>query len=144
MTSPPFHVGDFVWCAFPESENPARPSRHHHVSYVLAASAEQAIVAYTTSQPLRQVAGRPGAIHFSAEQAANLGQTREFWLHLWRVVHLPVSPVWFPGLSNPANVVVGRVSQTMRRELEAKTKEVFSRHRPETEQFGPLRPRGGE
>jgi hypothetical protein len=144
MTSPPFHVGDFVWCAFPEGEYPAKPSRHLHVSYVLAVSADQAIVAYTTSRPLRHAAGRPGVIHFSARQAADLGQTRAFWLHLWRVAHLPVTPVWFPHVSDPTNTMVGRVSQTMRRELEAKTKEVFSRHRPETEQLGPLRPRGAE
>jgi len=143
MTSPPFHVGDFVWCAFPESEYPARPSRHRHVTYVLAVAADQAIVAYTTSQPSLYAAGRPGVIHFSAEHAADLGQMRAFWLHLWRVARLPVTPDWFPNLSDPANVVVGSVSQAMQRELEAKTKEVFTRHRLETEQLGTLRPRGG-
>lgn len=143
MTSPPFHAGDFVWCAFPESEHPARPSRRLHVSYVLAVSTDQAIVAYTTSQPLRHVAGRPGVIHFSAEQAAQLGQMRPFWLHLWRLARLPVTLAWFPRLSDPAGMVVGSVSLTLRRELEAKTKEVFSRHRPETEQLGPPLPRGG-
>jgi len=72
---------------------------------------------------MRHAAGRPGVIHFSAEQAANLGQKRAFWLHLWRVARLPVTPVWFPGLSDPTGVVVGSASQTMRRELEVKTKE---------------------
>lgn len=160
MTFPPFHVGDFVWCAFPESEHPARPSRSRHVAYTLAVTGSipataitgssapseptyQCIVAYTTSQPLRHAAGRPGIIPFSAEQAAGLGQQRAFWLHLWRVAYLPVTPIWFPRLLDLSNGVVGSASRTVRRALEAKTKEVFSRHRPETEQLGPLRPRGG-
>lgn len=144
MTSPPFHAGDFVWCAFPEREHPARPSRRLHVGYTLAVSPDQAIVAYTTSQPLRHVAARPGVIHFSAEQAAEFGQMRPFWLHLWRVARLPVTPAWFPRLPDPASMVVGSVPMTLRRELEAKTKAIFSRHRTETEQLGPLLPRGGD
>jgi hypothetical protein len=161
MTSAPFHVGDFVRCAFPESEHPARPSRYHHIAYTLALTGSissttitasstpsrlsyQCIVAYTTSQPLRHAAGRPGVIPFSAEQAADLGQQRAFWLHLWRIAYLPVTPVWFPRMSDPGNGVVGSVSLTMRRELEARTKETFSRHRRETELLGPLRPHGGD
>lgn len=160
MISLPFHVGDFVWCAFPEREHPVRPSRRLHVGYTLAITgsisaapiaapstpsdpAYQCIVAYTTSQPWRHAMERPGAVSFSAEQAAGLGQQRAFWLHLWRVAYLPVTPIWFPRLSDPSNGVVGSVSRTMRRELEAKTKEVFNRHRLETEQLGPLRPRSG-
>jgi hypothetical protein len=156
MTPTPFHVGDFVWCAFPESEHPARPSHHLHVVYILvitrpisaatvsefsASPGPTCLVAYTTSQPLRHAAGRPGVIPFSAEQAAGLGQQRAFWLHLWRVAHLPMTPTWFPRLPDPGNGVVGSVSVPMRRELDAKAKDVFRRHRLETEQLGPLRPR---
>jgi len=160
MTSPPFHVGDFVWCAFPESEHPVRPSRHLHVSYVLATTASisataianpstppdhtyQCIVAYTTSQSRRHVIGRPGVVSFSAEQAAELGQQRAFWLYLWRVAYLPVTPIWFPRLSELGSGVVGSVSRAMQRELETKIKAVFTRHRPEIEQLGPLRPHDG-
>jgi len=143
MSFSSFHAGDFVWCAFPEREHPARPSRHLHVCYVLAVAPDQAIVAYTTSQPMPHAAGRPGVIHFSAERAAALGQLRPFWLHLWRVARLPVTSGWFPRLSDPASMVIGSVTPAMRRELETKTKEVFTRHDRETEQLGPLRPRGG-
>ena len=35
MTSSPFREGDFVWCAFPERENPVRPGPLH-LAYTLA------------------------------------------------------------------------------------------------------------
>jgi hypothetical protein len=100
----------------------------------------QSIVAYTTSRSWPHAAGRPGVIAFSAEQAATLGQQRAFWLHLWRVAYLPVTPTWFPRLLTSGSGVVGTVPVTLRRELEAKTMEVFSRHGRDTEQLGPLRP----
>jgi hypothetical protein len=74
-----------------------------------------------------------------AEQAAEFGQKWAFWIHLWRVAHLPVTAVWFPALSDPGRCVVGRAPQAMRRELEAKTAEVFRRHAQTTEHLGPLR-----
>jgi hypothetical protein len=35
LTSSPFREGDFVWCAFPERENPVRPGPLH-LAYTLA------------------------------------------------------------------------------------------------------------
>jgi hypothetical protein len=146
----PFQVGDFVWCAFPESEHPATPSRHLHICYALAVTgavsatpsvpAYRSIVAYTTSQPWPYEAEREGLVAFSAEQAAGLGQRRAFWLYLWRVAHLPVTPAWFPRMSDPGGGVVGRVPLQLRRELESRTGEVFRRYASEAEHLGPLRP----
>ena len=156
MSSFPFRAGDFVWCAFPESEHPVKPSDHPHIGYVLAvaapkpapggstrpppSAAHQAIIAYTTSQPWPHASGRPGVIAFSAEQAATLGQQRPFVLHLWRVAYLPVTLSWFPRLSMPGGGVAGSAPQTLRRELETRTMDVFRRHAENVEQLGPLRP----
>jgi hypothetical protein len=159
LNEPPFHAGDFVWCAFPEREHPARPGRHSHIVYTIlvtgsvssgtAAVAEpsgqtyQAVVAYSTSQPWQEEGHRPGIIAFNAEQAAGLGQQRPFWLHLWRLAHLPITQAWFPRLSAPEGAIVGSAYSALRRQLEAKTAEIFSRHGNETVQLGPLasRPR---
>jgi hypothetical protein len=110
LTSPPFHPGDFVWCAFPEHEAPDRPSRGLHIAYTLAVTGAfsatvislsatpadpqaQSVVAYTTSQPRPHAGNRPGMVSFSAEEAATFGQQRPFVLHLWRVAYLPITPV---------------------------------------------------
>jgi len=85
-------------------------------------------------------AEREGLVAFSAEQAATFGQQWAFWLYLWRVAHLPVTPDWFPRLSAPGGGVVGSVTPALRRELEAKTSRVFSRRAADTEHLGPLRP----
>jgi hypothetical protein len=133
LTALPFRPGDFVWCAFPEREYPARPSEHRHIVYALAVmesvSAYRSIVAYTTSRAWRGEAQRPGVVPFSADQAAAVGQARPFWLHLWRIAHLPVTPAWFPDLSAPGGIVVGSATLTLRRELEATAVNVAWRRR---------------
>src|SRR5208283_1586866 len=140
ITPPKFIAGDFVWCAFPESEHPARPSRIQHVGYTLlivGAGAtghrvsdhqHDAMIAYTTSRPWPHAAGRPGVIAFSSEQAATLGQRRGFVLHLWRVARLPVIPTWFPRLFAADAGVLGRASATLRIRLEDEAARVFARH----------------
>lgn len=148
MTPPPIEAGDFVWCAFPEREHPASPSRHPHIGYALVvalgtstAGGPRAIVAYTTSRPGQHDGKRPGVVPFSAEEAAALGQKRPFWLHLWRIAYLPVTEAWFPNLASPDKVVLGRLPPARRTEIEAIAIRVQQRHPNEVERLGPLRPR---
>jgi hypothetical protein len=153
VNPPRFVAGDFLWCAFPETERPATPSRTQHIGYALvvveAAAAERrtadhdhdALIAYTTSRPWPHAAGRPGVISFTPEQAARLGQRRGFVLHLWRVGRLPVIPAWFPRLAAVDAVVVGRASTALRLRLAAEASAVFARHRDTFERLGPGAPR---
>jgi hypothetical protein len=149
ITAPKFIAGDFVWCAFPETEHPARPSRIQHIGYTLliveagatgrriSNHEHDALIAYTTSRPWPHVAGRPGVVAFSSEKAATLGQRRGFVLHLWRVARLPVIPGWFPRLSAVDAGVLGRASAALRLRLEAEAARVFARHTDNVERLGP-------
>lgn len=149
MNSPGFVAGDFLWCAFPETEHPATPSRTRHIGYapliVQAATADRrtadhehdALIAYTTSRPWPHAAGRPGVNSFSSEQAAALGQRRAFVLHLWRVARLPVIPAWFPRLSTADAGVVGQASTALRLRLAAEATRAFACHPDTVERLGP-------
>jgi hypothetical protein len=153
VTAPRFIAGDFLWCAFPETEHPATPSRTHHIGYTLlvveagAASRRapdhehDALIAYTTSRKWPHAAARPGVIAFSSDQAAMLGQRRGFVLHLWRVARLPVIPAWFPRLSAADAGVVGRASTTLRLRLADEAARVFARHADNVERLGPGTPK---
>lgn len=148
MSSSPLHRGDFVWCAFPEGEHPDVPSQHRHIAYVVtvadptgAQTEHRAMVAYTTSQPWPLAAQRPGVVPFALDRARALGQQHPFVLHLWRAAIVPVTPEWFPLLSAPDAGVVGRASEALKRELEAKLKDVLTRHRGSMDVLGPDRPR---
>jgi len=150
LSLPPFNVGDSVWCAFPEREHPARPSRNLHICYTLIVTAAgvvapglppsyQAFVAYTTSRPPQHDGRQPGVVPFSAEEATELHLRRPFWLHLQRVAFLPVTPEWFPHLSAGGGVVAS-VTPTRRRELEAEATLVRRRHAADAV-LGPSMPR---
>ncbi|MDR3658288.1 MAG: hypothetical protein P4L48_22330 [Mycobacterium sp.] len=154
MTNLPIEPGEFVWCAFPERENPDKPSRHLHVVYALVVALAtpgtggsgisgdpRAVVAYTTSRPWPIAARRPGVIPFTTDEAEAVGQTRPFWLHLWRVAYVPVTPIWFPQLGNPGHGVVGRLTQAKRLEIEAAAIRVQIRHEHDVERLGPHRPK---
>jgi hypothetical protein len=117
VTTPPFREGDFVWCAFPERETPARPGPLH-LAYCLAITgashnvAERgftAIMAYTTSRPWPSPASPLGVFAFDKRQAAELGQTREFVMDLRRIAALPVTPTWFPRLHEGGRGIQGRM-----------------------------------
>jgi hypothetical protein len=105
------------------------------------AQSEHRAVAYTTSQPWPLAAQRPGVVPFSVDQARTFGQQRPFVLHLWRTAIVPVNPDWFPLLSAPDAGVVGRASEALKRALEAKLKDVLTRHRDSMDVLGPDRPR---
>jgi hypothetical protein len=147
-TPPKFIAGDFVWCAFPETEQPTRPSRIRHIGYTLlivepgaagrrvSSHEHDALIAYTTSRPWPHAAGGPSVISFSSEQAATLGQRRGFVLRLWRVARLAVIPAWFPRLSAPDAGVLGHAPKSLRLRLEDEAARVFARHTDNAERLG--------
>lgn len=53
MSEPPYRAGHFVWSAFPERENPARPGPRHIGYVALTTGSERfhaVFLAYTTSR----------------------------------------------------------------------------------------------
>ncbi len=145
MSDPPFRSGDFVWSAFPERENPARPGPRH-VGYVaLTTSSERvdaAFLAYTASQPWTGGPRPPGVYAFNRETAASMGQSRSFTLDLRRMAAVPITAEWFPELNTPGRGIVGRAPERHRVAFEAATKELFRRHPENIERLVPLRPVG--
>ena len=145
MSGPPDRSGDFVWAAFPERENPARPGPRH-VGYIVAltgsASVNAVILAYTTSQPWR--GPNPLGVHgFDAEAAAGMGQSRPFTLDLRRVAFVPITVNWFPDLTTANRGIVGRAPERVRMALELAVKELFRRSPELVERLGPLWPSPG-
>lgn len=143
LSEPPYRAGDFVWCAFPERENPARPGPRHIGYVALATSTERgdaALLAYTTSQPWIGRRRPPGIREFDRETAAGMGHGRAFVLDLRRMAALPVTAVWFPDLHTEDRGIVGRAPERLRVELETAATDLF-RRRPEViERLGPLWP----
>ena len=149
MTPPRFIAGDFLWCAFPETEHSATPSSNQHIGYTLliveagaahsrpSAHEYDALIAYTTTRPWPHAGSRPGVISFSSEEAAQLGQTHPFVLHLWRIARLPVIPAWFPRLAAADAGVVGHAPTALRLRLAAEATRVHARHADTVERLGP-------
>jgi hypothetical protein len=139
LTVSPYQPGDFVWSAYPERENPARPGPRHIGYIALAAGDEHGLVlfaAYTSSQPWRGPRP-PGLYVFDQPCAAAMGQGRAFTLDLRRIAALRLIPEWLPDLDRAGHGIVGRAPDKLRAELEAVTIELF-RRRPETiERLGP-------
>ena len=114
--------GEFVWAAFPTDQAPAHPGLRH-VVYVLQVAALQptgfsAIVAYTTSSGAQFTGQQPAGLHsFSAAEAAALGQGKAFRLDLKRLAHLPVTPAWFPEISQAGRGILRRAPRLLRDRL---------------------------
>ena len=95
--------GVFVWCAFPESEDPVKPGPLH-VSYGVSGAtaphgwaAYASMVAYTTSRTWFGPKP-PGVRVFERAEVKSMGQDRAFTLDLRRIALLPVTEDWFPFL----------------------------------------------
>jgi len=140
LTDNPFLEGHFVWCAFPEHENPLTPGPRH-IGYILAVAADErgvgVMVAYTTSQSWVGETPR-GVRPFTREQARALGQDKSFRMDLRRIAFIPVDAVWFPDLTSPSHGIVSRAPERLRLDLEAAAKEIFGRHSDIIERLGPL------
>jgi hypothetical protein len=93
--------GAFVRVLFPTSEKPRQPGLLH-IGYVLGVTSNEAMVAYTTSQPWPAEVPLPaGARVFTLEEAARLNQSRALLLRLDVLAKLPLTPAWFPDLARP-------------------------------------------
>ena len=140
MTSVPFLEGQFVWCAFPEYEDPLTPGPMH-AGYILATVTDErgfgAMVAYTTSQPWIGETPR-GVRIFTREQARVVGQHKAFVLDLRRIAYIPVDSAWFPDLAAPDHGIIGQAPEALRLQLEAAATEIFRRHIETVERLGPL------
>ncbi len=147
MTAPPVHAGDFVWCAFPERENPARPGPVH-LAYILAVSVAtgtnqvSVLAAYTTSQIWPSSSLPLGVRVFDPHEAAALGQARPFVMDLRRLAYLPLKSAWFPQIDQPGSGIKGRAPKALQRQLIQITAELLDRHKELVERLGPLWPRG--
>lgn len=149
MISPPFREGDFVWCAFPEHEAPARPGPLH-LGYTLAASGAapptspvpSALMAYTTSRPWPPDVPLPlGVLTFDRDVATRYGQSRAFVMDLRRIAFVPVTPAWFPRIEQPGHGIQGRALKAEQRHFRQLAHELATRHGALVERLGPLWPR---
>ena len=142
-----FCSGDFVWCAFPQSETLHRPGPRN-LGYIVAVSSLappngfSAIVAYTTSQPRATAAEPLGLFRFDRREAETFGQKRAFVLDPRRLAWVEVTPAWFPWPDQPGGGVQGPASSHWPRQFEQKAEEILTRHPSIVERLGPLWPRG--
>lgn len=150
MSQLPFQDGDFVWCAFPERENPAQPGPLH-LGYSIAVSGvalttsppPSALMAYTTSQQWPPAIPFPlGVLAFNQVQASRYGQSKAFVMDLRRIAFLPVTPVWFPYLGQPGGGVQGHAPKADQRRFRQAAEDLAGRHAELVERLGPLWPRG--
>jgi hypothetical protein len=147
LTSLPFQEGDFVWCAFPERENPVRPGPVH-LGYTLTvfenaslASSPSALMGYTTSQPWPPaVAPPPGVFIFDREAAAGFGQSRAFVMDLRRIAFVPVTLAWFARLDQPGHGIQGHAPKGYQRRFRDAAANLLSRHGEVVDRLGPLWP----
>jgi hypothetical protein len=142
--------GDFVWCAFPERENPARPGPSH-VAYILAVSGEAAtgckpeltaLAAYTTSQPWPGSTLPTGVFAFDQQAAAVMGQGRAFVMDLRRLAAIPMTLEWFPQLDQPGRGVRGHMPKRQQLRYAQVAEQLLTRCPEIVERLGPLWPSG--
>lgn len=146
MTASPYRAGDFIWCAFPEHENPARPGPRH-LAYALlvydatATSSGSIVAAYTTSRPWPGGITLPrGVFRFDRQEAAALGQARAFMLDVRRLAYVPIAARWFPHLDRPDRGIQGRAPKSTRQKIWREAEEPLTRHSELIERLGPFWP----
>jgi hypothetical protein len=139
--------GDFVWCAFPERENPCRPGPLH-LGYTLMVSGgtdvtglPSALMAYTTSRPWPPDVACPlGVFVFDRATAAGFGQSRGFVMDLRRLAFVPLALAWFPRLHQPNHGIQGRAAKPEQRRFRATVADLMTRHGEIVERLGPVWP----
>ena len=146
LTASPYRLGDFVWCAFPQREVPARPGPQH-LAYALVVSDPASgtpgalLAAYTTSRPWpANIASPLGVFRFNRQEAATLGQARAFVLDARRIAYVPITPEWFPRLGDPGLGVQGRAPKALQRSIWTVAEDLLTRHAELVERLGPLWP----
>jgi hypothetical protein len=79
---------------------------------------QEAIVAYTTSQPWPDGTPLPAGVRlFDAREAAQLNQSRAFILRLDVLARLPLARDWFPDMEQQDRSIIAVASASLRNEL---------------------------
>lgn len=150
MTTPLYAPGDFVWCAFPQHENPARPGPEH-VSLTLVATRAISVagtphttllLAYTSSRPWSGPVP-PGVFQIDRAAASGMGQQRGFVIDARRLAFVPLTARWFPRLDQPGHGILGRAPKSLRRDVEEMAIRLLGRQTESVERLGPLWPKPG-
>jgi hypothetical protein len=129
--------GTFVRVLFPTREQQHVPGLLH-IGYVLTLANQEAIVAYTTSQPLPAGTPLPARARlFDAREAARLNQSRAFMLRLDVLARLPLTRAWFPDMEQRDRGIIAVASASLRDELTRLAANLVRRHRDLLHMRGP-------
>ena len=129
--------GAFVRVLFPTHEKPRQPGLPH-IGYVPGVDDRYALVAYTTSQRWPTDLPLPaGARVFSAAEAAQLNQSRDFVLRLDVLARLPLNLAWFPDLGSDRGDIIAVAPLALKRELRAIAENLARRKRVLIQMRGP-------
>jgi hypothetical protein len=119
--SHPYRTGQFVWCRYPQREQPHEPGSKIRIGYVAvtrrAPSGLVVALLYTTTKPMS--APLPlGVILIDERQARTLGQ-KPFSIDARSVAVLPVSEEYFPYLDRADRGVQGEAPAGLARKIKA-------------------------
>jgi hypothetical protein len=129
--------GTFVRVLFPTREQPHVPGLLH-IGYVLTVANQEAIVAYTTSQPWPAGTPLPAGVRlFDASEAARLNQSRAFILRLDVLARLPLTRAWFPDMEQRDRGILAVASASLRNELTHLATNLVRRRRDLLQMRGP-------
>jgi hypothetical protein len=119
--SRPYRAGHFVWCRFPQREQPHKPGSKVRIGYVAitrqAVSGTVVALLYTTTKPLAPPLPL-GVIPIDERQARALGQ-KPFLIDARSVAVLPVTEEYFPHLARVDRGVQGEASAGLARKIKA-------------------------
>lgn len=114
-------VGQFVWCQFPNREQPDQPGPKTRVGYVYAVASTgvgAAAMLYTTTARWPGSNIPLGVIPVEERQASAMGQ-RPFAIDARTVAILPVTAEYFPYLAETGHGVQGHAPPKLVRRVEA-------------------------
>jgi hypothetical protein len=124
----PYLVGQFVWCRFPNHEQPDRPGKSR-IGYVVAITPSTqgaAALLYTTTVSWENPNLPMGVIPVDDPQAAALGQ-KPFTIDARTAAILPVTAEWFPHLERENHGIRGEAPVQLARRIAAAVKELRDR-----------------
>ena len=125
----PYLAGQFVWCRFPNREQPDRPGPKSRVGYVYAVTPSgqgAAAMLYTTTVPWSDPNLPLGVIPVDSRHAATLGQ-KPFTIDARTAAVLPVTAEYFPHLAHADHGIRGQAPIQLVRRIEAALKDLRDR-----------------
>jgi hypothetical protein len=124
----PYRVGQFVWCRFPNHEQPDRPGKSR-IGYVVAITPSAqgaAALLYTTTVSWADPNLPLGVIPVGAPHATALGQ-KPFTIDARTAAILPVTAESFPHLKREDHGIRGQAPVPIARRIAAAVKELRER-----------------